>query len=94
MFQIEGGGGLGLTYVTGALVKVGQLAAASLRRGARWAWAPNLLLWVALVSGSALGAIAYGRIHLPAIWFAAAAAFVLATRLSVRLRRERLTGAG
>jgi uncharacterized membrane protein YoaK (UPF0700 family) len=31
VFQIEGGAGLGLTYVTGALVKVGQLAALALR---------------------------------------------------------------
>src|ERR1700682_268518 len=31
MFQIEGGAGLGLTYVTGALVKVGQMLAAGLR---------------------------------------------------------------
>jgi uncharacterized membrane protein YoaK (UPF0700 family) len=30
VFQIEGGAGLGLTYVTGALVKVGQLAATAL----------------------------------------------------------------
>src|SRR5438105_11114881 len=29
VFQIRGGGGLGLTYVTGALVKVGQQAAAA-----------------------------------------------------------------
>src|SRR6202035_2468973 len=34
VFQIEGGGGLGLTYVTGALVKVGQLIAAALTGGA------------------------------------------------------------
>ena len=32
VFQIHGGAGLGLTYVTGALVKVGQLAAAALDR--------------------------------------------------------------
>ena len=30
-------------YVTGALVKVGQLAAEALRGGAPWGWAPNLL---------------------------------------------------
>ena len=29
VFQIEGGGGLGLTYVIGALVKVGQLIVAA-----------------------------------------------------------------
>ena len=52
VFQIEGGGGLGLTYVTGALVKVGQLFAAALTGGARFGWLPNLLLWAALVAGS------------------------------------------
>jgi uncharacterized membrane protein YoaK (UPF0700 family) len=77
VFQIEGGGGLGLTYVTGALVKVGQLAAAALTGGARWAWAPNLLLWAALVMGSLCGALAYHWINLAAIWFAAGAALAL-----------------
>src|SRR3982074_2026663 len=43
VFQIDGGAGLGLTYVTGALVKVGQLVAAGLTGGARWDWAPTLL---------------------------------------------------
>ena len=35
VFQAKGGAGLGLTYVTGALVKVGQLAAAALTGGRR-----------------------------------------------------------
>src|SRR6267142_653786 len=77
VFQIDGGAGLGLTYVTGALVKVGQLAAEALTGGARWGWAPNLLLWAALVAGSLCGALAYYRINLAAIWFAAAAALAL-----------------
>jgi uncharacterized membrane protein YoaK (UPF0700 family) len=77
VFQIDGGAGLGLTYVTGALVKVGQLAAAALSGGARWAWAPNLLFWAALVLGSACGALAYHWINLAAIWFAAGAALAL-----------------
>src|ERR1700681_3929408 len=77
VFQIQGGGGLGLTYVTGALVKIGQLAAMALTGGPRWGWAPNLLLWAALVAGSFCGALAYGRINLAAIWFAAGAALAL-----------------
>jgi uncharacterized membrane protein YoaK (UPF0700 family) len=77
VFQIDGGAGLGLTYVTGALVKVGQLVAAALTGGARWAWAPNSLLWAALVAGSLCGALAYHWINLSAIWFAAAAALAL-----------------
>ena len=77
VFQIDGGAGLGLTYVTGALVKVGQFVAAALTGGARWAWLPNLLLWAALVAGSACGALAYHWINLAAIWFAAGAALAL-----------------
>src|SRR6266699_3914473 len=77
VFQIKGGAGLGLTYVTGALVKVGQLAAVALRGGARWGWVSNLLLWAALVAGSLCGAAAYHWINLAAIWFAAASALAL-----------------
>jgi uncharacterized membrane protein YoaK (UPF0700 family) len=87
VFQIEGGAGLGLTYVTGALVKVGQLAASALTGGARWAWAPNLLLWAALVAGSLCGALAYHRINLAAIWFAAAAALALSAAVAVTVHR-------
>jgi uncharacterized membrane protein YoaK (UPF0700 family) len=77
VFQIDGGAGLGLTYITGALVKVGQLAATALTGGARWAWLPNLLLWAALVTGAVCGASAYHWINLAAIWFAAGAALAL-----------------
>jgi uncharacterized membrane protein YoaK (UPF0700 family) len=87
VFQIEGGAGLGLTYVTGALVKVGQLVAAALTGGARWAWAPNLLLWAALVAGSLCGALAYHWINLAAIWFAAAAALALSAAVAVTVHR-------
>jgi uncharacterized membrane protein YoaK (UPF0700 family) len=77
VFQIEGGAGLGLTYVTGALVKAGQLLAEALTGGPRWGWAPNLMLWAALVAGSLCGALAYYWINLAAIWFAAAGALAL-----------------
>ncbi|WGS20105.1 MULTISPECIES: YoaK family protein [unclassified Bradyrhizobium] len=77
IFQLDGGGGLGLTYVTGALVRAGQLIAAALTGGAGWAWLPNLLLWAALVAGTLLGALAYRWINLAAIWFAAGTAFAL-----------------
>jgi uncharacterized membrane protein YoaK (UPF0700 family) len=87
VFQIDGGAGLGLTYVTGALVKVGQLAAAALTGGARWGWTPNLLLWAALVAGSMCGALAYHWINLAAIWFAAAAALALSAVVAVTTHR-------
>jgi uncharacterized membrane protein YoaK (UPF0700 family) len=77
VFQTQVGASLGLTYITGALVKVGQLGAAALMGRDRWSWAPNLLLWAALVTGAVCGTLAYHWINLAAIWFAAAAALAL-----------------
>jgi uncharacterized membrane protein YoaK (UPF0700 family) len=87
VFQIDGGAGLGLTYVTGALVKVGQHVATALTGGPRFGWLPNLLLWAALAVGSVCGALAYQRINLAAIWFAAGAAFALGAFVAATIRR-------
>jgi uncharacterized membrane protein YoaK (UPF0700 family) len=89
VFQIHGGAGLGLTYVTGALVKVGQLLATALTGGARWAWLPNLLLWAAMVIGAMIGALVYQRINLAAVWFAAAAALIAGAIAAVQARASR-----
>ncbi len=86
MFQIEGGG-LGLTYITGALVKAGQLIAAALTGGAPLDWVPNVLLWAALVVGAVLGAMAYHWINLAAIWFAAGFALALSAVVAVTVHR-------
>ena len=83
VFQIGGGAGLGLTYVTGALVKVGQLLAVALRGGAPFAWLPNLVLWAALVGGATGGAWAYQQFGLAAIWGAALTTLALAAILAV-----------
>jgi uncharacterized membrane protein YoaK (UPF0700 family) len=88
VFQVEGGTGLGLTYMTGALVKVGQLAAAALTGGRRWAWLPNLLLWAAMVVGAICGACVYRWLNLSAIWFAAALALVLSGLVFATTRRR------
>jgi uncharacterized membrane protein YoaK (UPF0700 family) len=84
VFEVRGGAALGLTYVTGALVKVGQLLGAALTGGANWEWLPNLLLWVALVLGSTTGALAYLHLNLSAVWFAAGAAVVLTGIVAMR----------
>jgi uncharacterized membrane protein YoaK (UPF0700 family) len=77
-FQVKGGSGLGLTYMTGALVRIGQQIASALTGGGPWfAWAPNLLLWAALVVGAALGAWAYLQISLMAVWISGAFALLL-----------------
>src|SRR5215813_5311443 len=88
VFQIQGGAGLGLTYVTGALVKVGQLLADALTGGARFGWLPNLLLWAALVAGSSCGALAYHWLNLAAIWFAAGCALMLGALLAATVQRK------
>ena len=87
VFQIHGGAGLGLTYVTGALVKVGQLIASALTGGEPCGWVPNLLLWAALVIGSACGALAYHWINLAAIWFAAGLALALSAIVAATIHR-------
>jgi uncharacterized membrane protein YoaK (UPF0700 family) len=87
VFQIDGGAGLGLTYVTGALVKVGQHIAAALTGGPPFGWLPNLLLWGALVAGSVCGALAYHWINLAAIWFAAALTLALSAFVAATIHR-------
>ena len=89
VFQIEGGGGLGLTYVTGALVKVGQHLAIALTGGPRFGWMSNLLLWASLVAGSTVGAFAFLRVNLDAIGFAAGAAFLLSAMLAVGTKQRK-----
>lgn len=86
VFQADGGSGLGLTYMTGALVKVGQLVATALTGGPRLAWVPNFLLWAAMVVGAVIGGLAYHWINLAAIWFAAAAALTMSAMVAVTIR--------
>ena len=51
---------IGLTYVTGALVHFGEALADALKgKGPASASLPYLALWIALVAGGALGALAY-----------------------------------
>ena len=86
VFQADGGAGLGLTYMTGALVKVGQLLATALKGGSRFGWVPNFLLWAAMVVGAVIGGLAYHWINLAAIWFAAAGALALSAMVAVTIR--------
>ena len=69
---------IGLTYMTGRLVKIGQLLAAALAGEDRWGWVPHVLLWSGLLGGGAAGAVAYMVIGSDALWIAAGAALVIA----------------
>lgn len=82
VFVREGEVHIGLTYMTGTLVKFGQHLTAALTGGPRWGWRPYLFLWLGLAGGAVLGALTYARLGMNDLWLAAAAAAMFA--ISVR----------
>lgn len=77
VFERDGQATFGLTYMTGALVKVGQGLASALTGGDRWGWTAFALLWLGLVGGASAGAWAYALMGGAAVWIAAASAGLL-----------------
>jgi len=91
VFDRDGEVDIGLTYMTGALVKLGQRLVTALRGGPAWRWATSLMLWSGLVAGAVLGAWAHERLGLRALWLAAIAAAaltIIAARLDARGRAK------
>ncbi|AKH18728.1 MULTISPECIES: YoaK family protein [Sphingomonas] len=78
VFQRDGEVSIGLTYMTGAVVKAGQRIGMALLGGPRWDWLPHLLLWSSLVTGAIIGALSFHRLGVDGLWFAALAALLLA----------------
>jgi uncharacterized membrane protein YoaK (UPF0700 family) len=90
VFTRDGEVTVGVTYLTGSLVKLGQKLAGALMGDAdRWAWAPYLMLWAGFVAGVILGTGAHAAWGWTALWFAAAASAAL-TGLVARISRARL----
>jgi uncharacterized membrane protein YoaK (UPF0700 family) len=77
VFQRDGEVSVGVTYMTGTLVKCGQHLAAALAGGPRFAWAPYLMLWLGLVAGAIAGAAVFPALGLNALWIAAVGAALL-----------------
>lgn len=77
IFEEDGEVTIGLTYMTGTLVKTGQRIAAALAGGPRWDWTPYAALWVSLLTGSIVGAFAHLGFGVHALWGAAGSALVL-----------------
>jgi uncharacterized membrane protein YoaK (UPF0700 family) len=77
-FESDGEVRVGVTYMTGTLVKVGQRLAAIPFGGDRMAWAPFLVLWLGLICGAIAGAAVYPLLGLNALWPAAGAAALAA----------------
>ena len=77
---------IGLTYMTGTLVKIGQRLAAAATGKATGAWLPYLQLWLGLVCGAVLGTVAQARLQANALWIAAALTAALAVSASRSVR--------
>lgn len=78
VFERDGEVHIGLTYMTGTLVKIGQRFADAATGGLRYAWKPYLMLWLGLVVGGASGAATYAVLGLGGLWIAAGFAAILA----------------
>lgn len=82
LFSRESEFGMGITYVTGSLVRLGQKAAGALMGDAdRWGWVPYMALWLGFLSGVVLGAAGQERWGWDALWAAPLAGAVLTVAL-------------
>lgn len=78
VFFREGEVAIGVTYMTGTLVKLGQRLAGRLLGEKDGAWLPYFLLWTGLISGAILGSFSYGILELRSLWAGFALCAVLA----------------
>ncbi|RYG24779.1 DUF1275 domain-containing protein [bacterium] len=85
VFQRDGEVSIGLTYMTGTLVRMGQRLAEMAYGGSRKAWLPYFLLWLGLVMGALVGSVVHSRVAMNGLWLAAIAALILA-KASVHTR--------
>ncbi|WP_138416220.1 YoaK family protein [Sinomonas gamaensis] len=84
---------IGLTYMTGTLVKIGQNFAAALTGGSHTRWLKYLSLWTMISVGALVGATAYQYSGLLSLWVATAALAVWAVLGVVQARGNRIGGA-
>lgn len=71
VFVREGEVSIGVTYMTGTLVKLGQRLAGHFMAGPKKPWLPYLALWAGLVLGAVMGSIGYSLFSLYCLWIAA-----------------------
>jgi uncharacterized membrane protein YoaK (UPF0700 family) len=86
-FQRGGEVTVGLTYMTGALVRLGQGLALWLSGRAEPGWIQWGLLWTGLLTGAVLGALLQSSLPFGCLWIAAAWAATMAL-MSIRLPVE------
>jgi uncharacterized membrane protein YoaK (UPF0700 family) len=82
VFNRDGEVTIGLTYMTGSLVRIGQkLAGALMGDPDRWGWVPYLALWLGFLAGVVSGAASHLRWGWDALWLAALIAAALAVAI-------------
>ncbi|MGJ8479168.1 YoaK family protein [Sphingobium yanoikuyae] len=87
VLEREGEAPLGLTYMTGSLVRIG-FGLAGLVTGRRYpGWGSYALLWLGLVVGAVTGAWLFPMLQQDAIWLGSGAALAMALLVAV-MRRD------
>ncbi|MCK6065110.1 MULTISPECIES: YoaK family protein [Microbacterium] len=87
VFAQDGDIPFGVTYMTGALVKLGQGLVRAARGEQHTGWQRQLLMWASIACGAVLGAAALGWLGAAALWVVAA---VLVVMLAVPALRRSL----
>jgi uncharacterized membrane protein YoaK (UPF0700 family) len=77
VFQRDGEVTIGLTYMTGTLVKLGQQVALSFFGGSKLGWVPYASHWLGLVLGAILGALGHEQLRALTLWPAVGGAAAL-----------------
>ena len=86
-FQRGGEVAIGLTYMTGALVKLGQGLAQRLNGQPATGWTSWAMLWGGLLCGAVAGAFLQDRLPMGCLWIAAAWSLAM-TAVALRLPAE------
>ncbi len=84
VFAEDGEVRIGLTYMTGTLVKLGKRLTTALLGGDPLGWVPYLVLWSGLLAGAIGGALAFRAVGAGALW-AAVAAMAGLTAIAARM---------
>jgi uncharacterized membrane protein YoaK (UPF0700 family) len=70
VFAEDGEVKVGLTYMTGALVRVGKRITTALHGGDRLGWVAPLLLFLSMLGGATMGGLAFAFVGPAALWAA------------------------
>jgi uncharacterized membrane protein YoaK (UPF0700 family) len=89
VFAEDGEVKIGLTYMTGALVRIGKRIATAMVGGNRWSWLEPLALFSAMLSGAVLGALAQTGLGPRALWIATLVSLLLTLTARGMQRRTR-----